>query len=250
MDICKNDGEVLIIGDFNCHFGPEHGSRFWGKATQHAKSVINMIDRHGLCIIDGDKTMCEGPNYTFNVDGVGCSYIDHCIVSQTLLTHILHCQILPDNLLNTSDHLAMTVQLKVESIPARQKVSHNSKIAWKKISPDEIKHLYTEPLQLELEALGNDKECKNGNDTDDMLRNTVQIIHKHSARLKKSKYSKGLKPYWNETLKTQFKAKNDLWKKWQEDGSPKSGITYNEYRQAKRVFRQELRNAKLAYEKS
>jgi hypothetical protein len=129
-------------------------------------------------------------------------------------------------------------------------VSHNSKIAWKKISPDEIKHLYTEPLQLELEALGNDKECKNGNDTDDMLRNTVQIIHKHSARLKKSKYSKGLKPYWNETLKTQFKAKNDLWKKWQEDGSPKSGITYNEYRQAKRVFRQELRNAKLAYEKS
>jgi exonuclease III len=108
---CKHDGEVIVIGDFNCHFGPEHGSRFWGKTTLHAKHVKSMLTRQSLCIIDGDAAICEGPNYTFYVDGVGCSYIDHCIVSQPLVTHIQHCMVHPDSILNTSDHLAITLQL-------------------------------------------------------------------------------------------------------------------------------------------
>ena len=28
IDACQNDGDVVIIGDLNCHFGPEYGSRF------------------------------------------------------------------------------------------------------------------------------------------------------------------------------------------------------------------------------
>ena len=69
---CQEKGEVLIIGDTNCHFGKDIHSRFGGQSTQNAKKMMQSITSCNMQIIDGQR-ICSGPNYTFHVDGVGTS---------------------------------------------------------------------------------------------------------------------------------------------------------------------------------
>ena len=77
----KHRGEIVIIGDMNCHFGDECGSRCWGKSTRNANTLMKIFDRCDLKVIDLDGDVCTGPNFTFHVDGVGTSYIDHCVIA-------------------------------------------------------------------------------------------------------------------------------------------------------------------------
>jgi hypothetical protein len=109
--------EIVVIGDFNCHLGPEVGNRFWGKTSLHGISVVGMADRLGLRILDSDYSTCTGPNYSFYVDGVGCSYIDHCLISKSLLSKVNGCAVLEETLENLSDHLPIYVSLNVDKMP-------------------------------------------------------------------------------------------------------------------------------------
>ncbi len=65
---CLRDGEIVIIGDTNCHFGTEVDVRCWGQTTVNARHLLRTYDNHRLKIvdisIDGD-----GPTYTFYVEG-------------------------------------------------------------------------------------------------------------------------------------------------------------------------------------
>ena len=97
IDRHKNEGEILIIGDMNTHFGNEVAKRYHGNSTKNAKLCKDLIDKHELYIVDGDENLCSGPTYTFHVEGVGTSYIDHCIVSELLLDRLLWCSIHEDN---------------------------------------------------------------------------------------------------------------------------------------------------------
>ncbi len=79
--MCLLNGEVIVIGDTNSHFGSEVGYRCWGQTTCNARKLLTCCNNHRLKIVGiGEKG--EGPEYTFHVEGVGSSYIDHCIVSE------------------------------------------------------------------------------------------------------------------------------------------------------------------------
>ena len=108
---CLLDGDVIIIGDTNCHIGPEVSNRGWGLTTANAQHLLNMAERQTLWVTDLDSS-CTGPNYTYFRENTGRSYIDHCLVSTGLRAHGVVCCILPDSVLNTSDHLAVTAVLK------------------------------------------------------------------------------------------------------------------------------------------
>ena len=55
IKLCKDDGEVLVIGDMNCHFGPERGNRFWGESTPNANTLYSMMDHEGLTLVDNNN---------------------------------------------------------------------------------------------------------------------------------------------------------------------------------------------------
>ena len=108
---CQQKGEVIIIGDYNCHYGPEYGSRCWGKTTTNA-TLLNKILQACKCqIMDVDGDICSGPCYSFHVDGVGTSYIDHCAASFELMKNITSIEVLSDDIHNSSDHLAIQMRL-------------------------------------------------------------------------------------------------------------------------------------------
>ena len=41
-------GNVLLIGDTNCHFGPEHGPRVWGRMTANGRAFIDVMYKCGM----------------------------------------------------------------------------------------------------------------------------------------------------------------------------------------------------------
>ena len=53
-------------------------------------------------IIDLSSHFCVGPMYTFYVEGVGQSYIDNCIISSQLSKCVVPCEVIEDNINNTS----------------------------------------------------------------------------------------------------------------------------------------------------
>ncbi len=92
------------------------------------------------------KWKCKGPNYTFFVPGVGRSYIDHCIVWDDLYDKIETCTVIEDSICNTSDHLAMVIKKHI----TLTKAENNQipvRIAWHKLSDEEISQLYIIPVQ-------------------------------------------------------------------------------------------------------
>ena len=63
---CKSLGDVIIAGDFNCHFGREFGGRCTGKTTKNAKCLNQIVGDYNLNVIDIHDS-CKGPDYTFYV---------------------------------------------------------------------------------------------------------------------------------------------------------------------------------------
>ena len=113
IEQCKLEGEICLIGDFNCHFSKEMGKRFYGKSNRNAKMLYEVLSACSMFIIDSEHDLCNGPCYTFFVEGIGKSYIDHCAVTPGLREYVNNCMILEDCIENTSDHLPIIVSMKV-----------------------------------------------------------------------------------------------------------------------------------------
>ncbi len=43
INLSNNDGEIIVIGSTNCHFGQEVTIQCWGKTTDQARLMLNMV---------------------------------------------------------------------------------------------------------------------------------------------------------------------------------------------------------------
>ena len=247
----KANSEIVMIGDFNCQLGPEYGNRLWGTTSVHGQWVGSMAERLGLNILDSDYSNCKGPNYSFYVEGVGCSYIDHCIISRSLLNLVTDCAIIEETLENLSDHLPpIAISINVDTIPGPIVSSSGERIAWDKQSSGEIQNEYTNILnKLLYENINADYHCSCAEDVNNLFIDIVNLIYTSSTNLKRCKFSKGLKPYWDNDLGQLQKSQKSKWIEWKEAGCPRNGTLYEQYKEAKRLFRRTLRQSKLNYEK-
>ena len=131
-------GEVIVIGDMNCHFGEEVGNRFWGQTTRNAKCLLNVVNANDMVIIDGDNNMCSGPKYTYTVHSIGKTYIDHCITSKNIAL-LTNCMVVEDAL-NVSDHLPIVTKIRCNVLVESQQCEpSNARVAWNKLSESDIK---------------------------------------------------------------------------------------------------------------
>lgn len=120
VEQCSASGDIVVVGDFNAHFSKSEAfSRGWGKLSQNGKKLAGMMDRCVLKPIDM-YDICTGPVHAFENDRGQRSYVDHCLVSRNNLSTVVSCEVLED-LLNTSDHLALTCTLKLQSSLERER---------------------------------------------------------------------------------------------------------------------------------
>lgn len=253
---CKLQGEVIVIGDTNCHFGPEVGPRCWGKTTAQAKKLSNFVMRNELYIVD-ILASTKGPVYSYKKENIGMSYIDHVIVSNNL--KVIECVVADECIANTSDHQSVSIEVECPKfIRETNEESFKPRIAWKKMTTDDIYMKYTCPLQDELYVVNtilDHHTCyyrDKVEETEEMIKAVIGCMQKISKNLPHSKYNKHTKPYWrynSQVLNAVVKEKRKTYKNWCQIGRPRGDNTlFSEYKEAKRVFRQQQRSAQMQYE--
>ena len=254
---CRLQGEIVVIGDTNCHFDINVGHRFSGNTTANARYLKSASDRCQLEILDGNPDICKGPCYSFFVEGVGRSYVDHLLTSELVTSNVTNCEVIEDCVLNTSDHLPITVCINVYDLNTGIKEFKMSKVAWQKLNDTDISRLYTEPLGEQLVHISaqlNEIECTSSvncisHKIDDIIAKIVKTINDISGNLPYTKFKSGLKPYWNSLLGECCKRKKAAWLKWMQRGKPRdTDPDFQNYKKAKRDFKHELSKAKLEYE--
>ena len=254
---CQIHGEIVIIGDTNCNFGRNIGHRFSGISTGNANYFKHVIDQCELDIVDGME-LCQGARYSFHVDGIGTSYVDHCVTSKLVTANTINCEVLEDCLLNTSDHLPVQI---IVSLISHINVSPNvkmSKVAWHKLSDEDVYNKYTVYLNDRLDYIC--EQIDNMEYQSSIGKNIVKNIDKTlhilvesmidvSSNLPHTKYNCNLKPYWSKLLSAHSKRKKAAWFKWiQRDRPRDDDPDFLDYKAAKLEFKKQLSNAKLLYD--
>ncbi len=198
-------------------------------------------------------SIATGPVHTFHVNGVGSSYIDHCIVSKGCSYLIKQCGVINDTIQNTSDHLPVFITLQDDG-DANIMAKPKSTIAWRKVNGDIVHSKYTAPLceavnDVMPELLQFDHIIKNTSDIDGYLNTLTALMHKHAENLTKTKPRKCQKRYWNNQLTCLAKQCKTLWRQWVASGRPRqdSGL-FVAYKAMKKKFRSERHIAEIRYE--
>ncbi len=252
---CKQEGEVIIIGDTNCNFSENVAPRFKGVMTKNARALLDVIQIYSLEIFDGCEILCSGPRYTFEVEGVGSSYIDHCFGSAVVWDRLVRCDIIAEDILNTSDHLPIAIAIKDDdTIPKVKKQKYSTFVAWGKIDEKTIQQNYTNKLEGMLvkiyDALRNGKEVTDwARFIDDTVRTVCNSMKEAALNLPKRRFNEKLKPYWNTNLTRLTKEKKKIWHEWVDAGRPRGETEiFIKYKEAKKTFVRAQREAIREYE--
>ena len=251
----RHEGELVIIGDTNCHYGPEYGNRCWGKTTSNAKKLMRVVNACNMKVVDLEGSGCSGRNITFEMEAVGRSYIDHCIVSDGAECLLTSCEVISDDIMNLSDHVPIvaSIALYVEARGAKNDEPVNRYIEWHRMSAKQIREVYRQPLESEVELLLKDLE-KRGEDItmqiDRGFDRLVECIMRISVKLPQGKAFKSYqKPYWNKSLSKMAKENKSTWRQWVVRGRPRGNdIVFTKLKECKRAFRNAQREAEIAYE--
>ena len=259
---CIVDGEVLIIGDMNCHFGEEYGIRGSGKSYGNSRCLMRMIAGYNMQMADiGEKGM--GLKYSF-YSALHKTYLDHCAVSEDLYNIVDRCEIIPDDINNVSDHLAIRVVINVPQPQLRNSEARHQ-VGWEKATPDEIMQFYTLPLEAEIVKLLDKYDINRAmileNQTSGKLQNVRDLerivdqlashVIDNGKNLPAVKFNRAVKPYWNKSLSSLSTEKKNARAAWVLAGRPSDpdNLLYRQYKEVKRSFRREQRSSTYTYEK-
>ena len=154
-----------------------------------------------------------------------------------------------------SDHVPIVASLAlyVEARGAKNDEPVNRFIAWHKMSAEQIKELYRQPLELEVELLLKDLE-KGGDDItmqiDRGFDRLAECIMGIIVNLPQGKGFKSYqKPYWNASLTKLAKENNSTWRQWVVRGRPRGNDpVFTKLKECKRSFTNAQREAEIAYE--
>ncbi len=179
IKLCKNDGEIVIIGDTNCHFVSEVNIRCTGKTTPQARLMLKMTCKNNIDIID-IGSLGTGPTYIFRRDKVGRSYMDHVLTLKRLYPHVKSCNVANECLGNTSDHQVIAVSIECGWHNPRTTHQMTPRVEWKKLDRDDIDIKYTTPIQEEFDMintiLDNQEQCQYSNRKDETEQLLMAVI--------------------------------------------------------------------------
>ena len=103
---------TILSGDFNADMGFLGGKRSTRKPTKGGRYLAKFFSESGLCAVNM-MSMSKGPVNTF-CSGVGKSTIDYIAVQDSIVNLVQKCTVIQDEILNTSDHYAVSATLELE----------------------------------------------------------------------------------------------------------------------------------------
>ena len=240
--------DVIILGDFNVQL-PTTMLKQTDQRQLELHSTLMALQLISLSTLDS----CQGPGYSFcGYENGPATLIDHICIQETKKDLVINCKIIeePHNL---SDHLPIVVTLDIVPLQAPNKIIQIAKYQWKKLSPMNRYQGYGAEvnqrlINVEKPDIENIEDIEQYYDT---IRRTM--LQSSDKWVPMCKYKRYLKPYWKSEggiLKTLHSEMRNARIDWIRQGKPR-GLqhpTYCEYKKAKKIFRNKMRELKARSE--
>ena len=210
---------IVIAGDFNGDLGSVGTSRGKSPPTPQGLKVYSFFNRHNLTAVNmlpttvGPVHTCLGPNFK--------STLDYIAVGSDILSDIESCSVLGYDVLNTSDHQPLSCHLKVKSIvPVTMADDRPKRVKWEKLTPESLRYRYVLPLEPDLIRLAS--KLRSSVVTEHLIvisfEQLINLLHKASDKLPKSRFRIHQKPYWNDEMDLLKASKLNDYRQWVEAG--------------------------------
>ena len=244
----KSLGAVVLAGDFNAHIGNHGGPRSFKEVNNRGHILISLLDQFQFISVNSQE-LCNGPIETFHSNqGSTLSTIDHIFVNQEHLPLIKWCYVESDNCSNLSYHLPVICSwdLQLPLLSTRSKTAHMS-LSWKTLLNETVKIRYQNSVKRRLESLENNDEDSAPYNIDTIeaeIASVTNLLHSAAQEsISRKKFRKNRRPYWKDGLNEFHKKSRECRKRWLQNGKSqdRENIYYREYKEAKRLFRKELR---------
>ena len=241
---------IQIVGDYNVQL--PHNltglSRHWYKRAgfnQHSLLMYDFLLANDLII--ADFLFEQNPYYTFFYEKRNVTtWIDHAAVLSYSSDNVIKCEIVRHEPLNNSDHLPLMLCIKVPLQNlclvnnATESTMHKyPPIKWDKICKNSYLHALNDQLLSLSDISLNDPSQQ---DVDNYVLGLKNAMHTAASVVYKTP-SKMFRPkrYWCPELTHLRNKKRIWWNIWHNSGRPRSGIVFQCYKGAKRLFRKVCR---------
>ena len=244
-----DNSELIFMGDFNCEMSSDTQQTLSTKTTMLQKFL-----QHTGLISANMKDICIGPMYTYDPlsDHRVTSMIDHILIDQNIESWLTICLII-DSDGNPSDHLPVLIELEIKIKIEISTPYDKGYIQWNKMNDKEIHSTYTLSLPFYLNSIK--KPCLGQCDLHQLEEYYGDIVSSlkscASNTIGFQKPKPGCKPFWCKQLDIHYRNMGACRKDWNNAGKPREhgNITYTTYKEAKRLFRKEMRERQIMWEK-
>ena len=253
-DIVYNDNPnelCMICGDFNGDVGYLGGPRSTRPPSKQGQYVSNFLNEIGLL----PANLCNiatGPVNTF-MGGMGSSTLDYLAIPTSLRSCLVSCEVLDEHILNTSDHLAITMTLSIVcGINNAYKAPIKGKILWEKGRLKGKLELYRKSIAGVVDNITQfwDFESTNSDGIDNIFDTLASGILAADKVIPRSSPSFHARPYWNESLNLLKKQKVSAYRAWKLAGQPRDALNpfWRNHKEAKKAFRRAIKKVQREYE--
>ena len=151
---------------------------------------------------------------------MGSTTLDYIAIPNSFVHLIKECQVLDEDILNNSDHLAVSMRIGLENVRNVCIADKIPTIKWGKLSHEVLSDRYKTPS----EALCTDLISQYSIDKltpielDELLEKLTTGLTKIGDRLPRKKFRKHIRPFWNDELTRLKKVKVRCYRIWKADG--------------------------------
>ena len=212
----------IVCGDLNADMGTMGGNRSNKCPNSEGKILANFVQDFGFKAANLSD-LALGSLNTFD-SPVGRSCIDYFLNPISCWDQVKECRTLDSDILNTSDHYALSVSINAEGIVRLVSDSKRlPKLNWKKLSADQMFTNFTAPVTNRLEEMLNEfaDTVPSHDNLDKLVDKSALILRQCECKIPKSRFKKNLKPFWSEELKVLKDEKVKTYRAWCAKGRPR-----------------------------
>ena len=260
FDLYTTLGEVIIMGDFN---SKATGDRVKQQILNPRMRAMDTFLRNTNLISLSTGVKCRGPNYSFDAyDGGPRTLIDHICVSPVIFRELVDCEIMNDDVMNTSDHLPIRAVLKLHysnssmadpcADSSQPMCLKRKKFHWKKCLQSDFEKIirYRTELKRRLPEISYSHVYTKFEI--DMLYSEIvsAMVTASTQTIPECVFRGNVRPGWKGPLQSLHNELRHARTAWVQQGKPRStdSTARAHYKECKSRFRAELRrhNAKLS----
>lgn len=239
------DGTIIILGDFNGHVGNHLGSRSFNATNQRGLQLIHLLRETNFVSINS-QSFCQGPIETFSAcNGSQVTSIDHIMIRKDDLQLVKECYVADDHCDNLSYHLPIFCTICTPAVSFMTNDMRNCRVAWKTIKNEKVRERYRKSSKQFIENLITTMPTLDNTESIEQvaLEATEGLKRAALKSIPTAKFKPNLKSYWKDGLDGLHENSRRHRRTWIQAGRPREAdnLYFRNYKDAKRVFRRELR---------